>query len=207
MTALHIGYKHEVIRKLIHLSSLWIPFAYYFLDKTTMMFVIGFITIIVVWCDVLKYKSHPLRNLVERFLVKIMRTHEQRSMLSGASYVMIASTITIVLFSKIIASVAITVLIISDTVAALVGRRYGRIKIVDKTLEGCMAFFISGIWVVLFFGYLYTPLANFYIVGALAVLVGSIVELYSAKFNVDDNLSIPLSVASSLTLFSFFLSW
>ncbi|MEJ2615817.1 MAG: dolichol kinase, partial [Ignavibacteriaceae bacterium] len=90
------------------------------------------------------------------------------------------------------------ILIISDSVAALIGRKYGRHKFLSKSLEGTLAFFVSAIIVVLF-----TPkvegVFSEYLIGIIAAAIGAIVENISFGF-ADDNLSIPISIGLSMWL-------
>ncbi|MFZ1518506.1 MAG: dolichol kinase, partial [Ignavibacteriaceae bacterium] len=102
------------------------------------------------------------------------------------------------IFPKVIFVTAFSILIISDTMAALIGRKFGKIKFLRKSFEGTLSFFISASIVVLF-----TPkvdnLLLEYIIGIVAAFVGAIVENISYGF-ADDNLSIPVSVGLTMWL-------
>jgi len=95
------------------------------------------------------------------------------------------------LFPKIITVNAFAVLIISDSTAALFGRRFGRRKFLQKSLAGAVAFFCSAVIVVLV-----TPkiegIALEYLIGIIGAAVGAVIESASTKF--DDNISIPLGI-------------
>ena len=86
---------------------------------------------------------------------------------------------------------AFTILIVSDTFAALIGRKFGRKKFMRKSVEGSTAFFIFALFVIAF-----TPKVEYsmteYLIGIIAAIVGTVVE--ASSWNIDDNLSIPLSV-------------
>ena len=101
------------------------------------------------------------------------------------------------MWNRPVASLGIAVLGFADPAAAIIGRRYGRIKLVNgRTLEGTATFVAVGTlvavpWLALVWGMdpgLALKLGFF---GALA---GGVAELFSRR--VDDNLSIP--VAASL---------
>jgi dolichol kinase len=124
----------------------------------------------------------------------MLRKHEtdhSSKRLNGATNVLIAATICVIVFPKLIVLTAFPILIISDSVAALIGRRFGRRRFLQKSFEGSMAFFVFALIVIYF-----TPKAEYaageYLIGAAAALVGTVVEAGSWK--IDDNLSIPLSV-------------
>ena len=78
----------------------------------------------------------------------------------------------------------ILILSVGDSFSNLVGRRFGRIKILDKSLEGTLGFFFSS-WLV----------ASVFIDPAHALImafVSSVIELFSFW---DDNVTIPLGLS------------
>ena len=100
-----------------------------------------------------------------------------------------------------IASTAIIVLGFADPAAALIGRRFGTVKLLHgRSLEGTTAFVLVGTLV----AYLWLHLAHGFgpeLAVAWAIggtLPGALAELLSRR--IDDNLSIPLSVAAGLLL-------
>jgi dolichol kinase len=81
----------------------------------------------------------------------MLRKHEMKKkklLLTGASWVLISAVLTVLIFPKVIAVIAFIILIISDISAALVGRKWGRTKLGKKSLEGTLAFIVSGLLVV-----------------------------------------------------------
>ena len=101
--------------------------------------------------------------------------------------------IGIFLFPRIIAITAFSILIISDTVAALVGRRLGRHPFLAKTREGAAGFLVSALLVVLLAPKAGPGVAE-YLIGAAGAVTGTVVE--SLPVRIDDNLSIPLSIGA-----------
>jgi len=138
--------------------------------------------------------------LINRFFnwafSSILREHErdiERKLLSGGSYVLISACLCILIFPKIIAITAFTILIISDTASALIGRRFGKNHFLDKSLEGTLAFIISA-WVVV----IIAPKVNNnwieYLLGFVGAVIGGIIEAMSVRLRVDDNFSVPLAI-------------
>lgn len=192
--AADIDYKAEVVRKGIHLSSLSIPIIYYFIDRDTALTILLPVTFAFLFVDLLRYYHTPTANLFYKVFRFMLRKHEQDDTvkrLNGATNVLIAATLCVIVFPKLIVLSAFSILIISDSTAALIGRRYGKRKFFQKSLEGSLAFFIFAVLVV---GVtpkaLYVPME--YVIGIVAALVGTVVEAGSLK--IDDNLAIPLSV-------------
>lgn len=199
----------EKKRKSLHLSSLWIPFLYFFpaVSQEKMLILMGIATVIVVVIDIGRHFSPYLGNLFHILFGDMLREHEKkqpRIRLTGASYMMIASVLMVALFSKLIVVTALAVLMVSDSVAALVGKRFGRTPLLGKSLQGTIAFIISGWGVVVLIGLMFEraidyatlfPItSSYYITAALAVCIGAAAELLSSKWRIDDNLSVPLSM-------------
>jgi len=202
-----INFKGELLRKTIHLFSLSIPIIYSFISKTTALSILIPLTIISVSIDFGRYYIKKLNDIVQKIFGYILREHEndfKKKNLNGASYVLIAATITLWIFPKIFFITAFTTLIISDTAAALIGRKFGKHKFLSKSLEGTLAFFVFGC-IVVFFTPKIANLPEEYLIGFAAIAVGAIIENISYGW-ADDNLTIPLSIGFTLWgLYSYFL--
>jgi dolichol kinase len=123
-----------------------------------------------------------------------LRKHEhdeKAKRLSGATHVLISASICVLIFPKLITITAFAILIISDSAAALIGRRFGSRKFLNKSLEGSSAFFLSALIVIAVTPKISTG-AGEYLIAAVAAAIGTVVEALSVK--IDDNLSIPISV-------------
>ncbi|MFZ4619663.1 MAG: diacylglycerol/polyprenol kinase family protein [Bacteroidota bacterium] len=196
INAANIDYKAEIARKAIHFCSLSIPVIYYFIERDLALMILVPVTLSFLTVDLLRYYHGPTSELFYKIFSFMLRKHEQdpnSKRLNGATNVLIAASICVIVFPKLIVLTAFPILIVSDSVAALFGRRYGKRKFLQKSLEGSIAFFASALLVVYF-----TPKVDYsiteYAIGALAALVGTVVEAGSWK--IDDNLSIPLSVGA-----------
>ena len=194
------SYGTEMIRKGIHLLSLLIPVVYYFIPKQTALAILIPLTLAFGLSDIGRLFVPAIGRIYNTYFGFLLRSHEQNERgrrLNGATYVLFASTILVLFFPKVIALTAIAVLIISDTSAALIGRRYGRHRFMSKSLEGAGAFFLSALLVVAIAPKVeYVPAE--YLIGGAAALVGAVVE--SSAIGLDDNLSIPLTVGGAMWL-------
>ena len=193
-----IEYKNEVVRKAIHIFSLSIPTIYFFISKQFAIYLLVPITAAFISVDIARYYIPPIAQWFYHWFGWLLRRHETnvtKKRLNGASNVLISSLLSVLLFPKIIAINAITILIISDTTSALVGRQFGRHRFLAKSLEGSLAFFISAVLVVLIAPKI-DRLPMEYIIGFIAAAIGTVVEALPIK--IDDNLSIPLAVGFSL---------
>ena len=190
-----IQYKDELFRKLIHLTSLSIPIVSYFIPTETAAIILGILAALALIIDLGRYLHPEIGKIFYKYFGFLLREHEldhKKKNLNGATYVLISALISVLIFPKVIFISAFSILIISDSLAALIGRKFGKRKFLSKSLEGTLTFFVSACIVILF-----TPkVGGFfeeYLIGFIAAFVGAIVENVSFKL-VDDNLSIPLSV-------------
>ena len=185
---------HEYQRKAIHLFNLIIPFGYWFLipDQNQFKIIIITFTTLFILADFFITKSKLIKKLFKMFFDKMLREHELKGQFTGATWVMISASVTILFFSKNIAIISLIFMSIGDTVAALIGRKFGKLKIHDKSLEG----FLGGLIVCLVAAYYYDPLP-FYIsgVGALTAMLFETLPL-----PLDDNFRIPIGSAIIMTI-------
>lgn len=199
------AYHIEFIRKGIHLCSLSIPIIYFFITRDLALKIIIPITLAFLIVDIARYYHSSIQKWYYKSFGFLLRSHESdkvRKRLTGATYVLIAATICIIVFPKIITVTCFSVLIIADLTAALIGRQFGRRQLFNKTLEGSLAFFTSGIIVIIVAPKIEYIIGE-YLIGIFAVAVGTIIEMLPIK--IDDNLSIPISVGATLwALYYFF---
>ncbi|MDI6780005.1 MAG: dolichol kinase [Bacteroidota bacterium] len=188
------NYKIEFFRKGIHFCSLSIPVVYFFIDKATALAILIPVTMLFLVSDLMRYYNKKAATLYYKYFGWLLRNHERdekTKRLTGASNILISAIICVLIFPKIITVMAFAVLIISDSTAALIGRRFGQTKFFKKSLEGAVGFFISAVIVVLL-----TPKVQYhiteYFIGVAGVAVAAIVE--STIISIDDNITVPISI-------------
>ena len=195
------SFKKELARKLIHLSSLWIPALIYFVQPSISIIVFSAIFVGDVILEYGNYKKWRwARRTFGLLFFKTLRNKERirtKFQVSGSMYVLAAAIICTLLFSKPIAAIALTVMLISDTCAALFGKAFGTRKLYkSKSLEGTVAFFLSALLI----NMLYEPVFHFTYAGVIACAAATLAEMFEDKLEIDDNLSIPLFVGIILSL-------
>ena len=192
MSLQNFSYQREVLRKLIHLSSSFFPFMLLYLGKDICLPIFSSITILFLLADYMRIKNLKFKAIYNIFFKIVTRPIEERR-LTGATHVFLSILIITILFDVKIACASLLIMSFSDSIGALIGRYFGKFKILDKSLEGSISFFIVSVLVLLLF--------DFSIDKILYVsLVCTIVELLSNKIKVDDNFSVPLSAAVLLTI-------
>ena len=197
-----INYSDELVRKLIHLCSLSIPIIYYFIARDTAILILSILTFIALIIDIGRYFFPSFGNFFYKIFGFLLRKHEvdhRKKNLNGATYVLMSALICVIILPKVIFITAFSILIISDSLAALIGRRYGKRKFLSKSFEGTLTFFISASIVVLLTPKVENEILMQYLIGFIAAFVGAIVENISFGF-ADDNLSIPISIGLTMWL-------
>jgi len=196
-----IQYRDEFIRKMIHLCSLSFPIIYYFISRHNAILILSGLTLFSFFVELLRYFSKKGGEIIYHAVGFLMREHEMDSKkknLSGATYVFISALLSVIIFPKVIFISAFSILIISDTFAALIGRRFGKHQFLAKSLEGTLAFFVSAVVVVFLTPkILYVPAE--YLFGIVAAALGAIAENISYGW-ADDNMTIPLTVGGVIWL-------
>lgn len=196
-----INYRDELLRKSIHLTSLSIPIVYYFITRDSALVILGIMTALALFLDLGRYLSQSIGKIFYNIFGFLLRKHEidhEKRNLNGATYVLLSAFICVLIFPKVIVITAFAILIISDTVAALIGRRYGKHRFLFKSLEGTLAFFISGIIVVLLSPKIEYRISE-YLIGMISTAFGAIIENVSFGL-ADDNLVIPISIGAAMWL-------
>lgn len=190
-----IDFRQELLRKGIHLCSLSMPIFYSFYGSRLTLYFIIPMTFISLFIDVFSRKGYFLHDHFNKFFGSMMREHEKgtRFNLNGASWVLLSACIVFLIFPKHVAISAFSILIISDTFAAIVGRAFGRIKFLQKSLEGSMAFILSAAAVVYYVYWFYGLDQKFLTDGLWAAIAAGFVEAISRELGLDDNIAIPMT--------------
>ncbi|MBN9399233.1 MAG: hypothetical protein J0I17_03555 ['Candidatus Kapabacteria' thiocyanatum] len=196
-----ITYGNELARKGIHITSLLIPIIYLQISRPAALWILVPMMVVAILIDMLMHYHEPTRALMLRLFGSLLRDHELRTdrlLLNGASWVLIAATLMVLLFPKVIAVTAFSILIISDTFAALVGRRFGTRPFLDKSVVGTMTFILTAIVVVGVYAAIYSLPWTYVASGAIGAVLGGVAEAGSIRLKLDDNISIPFSIAITM---------
>jgi len=178
--------RQELRRKSIHLiTNSLIPIIYLLsgIPQFWMSILLGLASVLWIIIDLGRTRNIWLSKIFRKFFNGMLRTHELDGKLTGASYVMIGSFITIALFPPKIAVLALLYASFGDSFAALIGKKFGKIRIWNKTIEGSMAGLVACILVSFFI-----PEVS-RIVKYSGAVAAMLIELLPIK--IDDNLRIP----------------
>jgi dolichol kinase len=176
--------KSEAPRKLIHLGSIVIPIGILYLPLEVTRLALLLVTVLFLVVDMIRLHDPRVRSYFAKFFGRLIRHHE-RSDLLAATYQMVSALLATYLFPREIAAASYIYLVVGDGIAALVGKAWGRVRVFDKTLEGCLAGFATS-WAAAVLLVRGIPPSDL----AIGALVAAVVELLPLP--IDDNFRIPL---------------
>ncbi|MDC0864472.1 SEC59/DGK1/VTE5 family protein [Rickettsiaceae bacterium] len=188
----------EIKRKAFHLCSIIFPIAYLFVSKFTMSSILLLLTCFTLYVDIYRHYDGNIKWVTNKFLGKFLRPEERRgkSSLTGCVYMGLGFLISCIFFSKGLAITSWLILIISDASASIIGIRYGLPLPNGKSYIGSIVFFVSAIFISIVTYFLIGYSTSFGII-IISSLLATIVEFFSKEINVNDNLLIPITYATS----------
>ena len=187
-----ISFSHELRRKTIHLTALLIPIGLWILPEYAALPILGFLAASCLTADLLRMSHSMVARLFLKIFGPLLRDHEKGKRLTGSTYLLIGSFLCAWGFGAEIAILALLYLIFGDTIAALVGRRWGRVHMGKKTLEGSASCLFVCVGIALISPSIPTQAA---LVGAL---IATLVEWL--PWAMDDNLTIPIIAGLAIKL-------
>lgn len=171
----------ELRRKLFHLFALllWLlPINFFPKPLTILLFLlvlfINLLTVMGLWKERLPFYY--------KLVYKLEREKNYSKPSIQALWANLGIFLSFLIFGKEASTVGVAVLAVGDAFAGMVGIRYGKRRIGNKSLEGAFAFFLS-VFFVLF------PFIGLWQAFVVALL-SSVAEIL--PFKLDDNLTIPL---------------
>jgi dolichol kinase len=149
--------------------------------------------------------SRRLDPRINTFLMKafgsVAHPHEAHRV-NSATWYATALVLLALTHSTVLCVAGVAVLGLGDPMAALIGRRFGRIRLINgRSLEGTLAFIVAATAATFALLMIFHPVMGLgvSVVLALAAAVfGAVAELVSLR--IDDNFSIPLSAAAGVGL-------
>lgn len=195
-----MAFIEEALRKTIHIGSIAFPIATVFIfycypenGKMYMVSGLALLAVLMVIIDLLKTRHRPFKNFFYTLFGKVLRDKEIEGGMTASTVLVAAAAVTIFIFREPVAVSALVFLSLGDSAAALIGKNYGRIKLIGKrTLEGSLASLctclIAGLvllWASPLLGWYLTPIAL--LAGSIAATLAELFEL-----PLDDNFRIPI---------------
>ncbi len=205
-----------IARKIVHLcTGLVILIVPFFILPLHAVFISLSMTIVVYFSS----RDSSVRQLKELYESIGEEAEEIIGRLQGPFHYSISITVLITIFAVFAPDkfyfpiCGILIMIISDTLASLIGKKYGKIKLAlaytgsQRTLEGSLTFFISA-FILCFSAFYFYGLSNpinqkiltlelVFVYSMITSLTGTLVELFSPS--VLDDLTVP--IASTMIIY------
>jgi phytol kinase len=171
----------ELQRKAVHATALLIVIGYYLLPKEVVLLIMTFFLILFLEIEFVRIDLKLKLPLFQG----LYRDKEEDT-LGGNVFFLIGAIVAVSVFSKEIAIAAILMTTFGDAAAALIGKRFGKIRISwckNKAIEGCAAEFIVDI----FIGFIFLNSWS-----VILVMAGTATVVETVVNKIDDNLIIPV---------------
>lgn len=183
----------EIQRKVFHLGGLIFPLIYLFVAKITMVAGLLIVTGMVLYLDLARHYNKTIGNFVEQLFGKYFRDKEKngKKTLSGSSYMAMGLLLSCLFFAKNLAITSWFILIISDCIAAIIGKIYGEPLFNGKSLAGSLTFLLSSFLISIISYFFIGYHTSFSIIIMVCILI-TLMEFFSSSI-IDDNFLIPLS--------------
>lgn len=189
-------------RSLFHvLNGLVVLAVIELMPKHLLMFPAGCAFLLVWGLEGTRRISPAWNARIMRLFGPVAHPYEQHTINSGTWYVSALFVLSL-MQAPLIAAVSVAILAVADPAAALIGRKYGSVPLVNgRSLQGTLAFMaVGGLVAAAVILTLHAELSfsRMLLVASVASVAGGIAELFSSR--IDDNLSIPLVSAGAAYL-------
>ncbi len=176
------------MRTLFHVAGLTVPNSYLLWQRSTALIVTLSLCFLIALADWMRITGRVESPFLRRHLKE-----EELARPTGSIFYMAGCLASILLYGKTEAVASIFVLALSDPLSSIVGRVWGKRRLIfGKSIEGTGAFLCSSLLLLACFPF--TPVA---VAGAACAATAT--ELLTGKV-VNDNLSIPVVTGLALTL-------
>lgn len=193
--------KEETIQRIKWSRFFARPFAvlliiiYFLTSRKSILLLSGSIALFFIALDLVRLSKKRVNETIMQSLSFLFKKKEERTF-SSMTHFMVAAFLSFTLFPREIACASVLFPIFGDMFAKLFGMEFGRVRILEKTLEGTLAYVTFSITA----GYIYHLFVGFpfyiIIVGALAAALAEI-----SPWKMDDNLSGALVSGTVMYLF------
>jgi dolichol kinase len=174
-------------------TGLVLAFFIFWMGKERGLILIGALFLLTILMEILRLKVAGVNRVLVTLVGPMLKSAEI-SHPTGVGYFLGGVLLCLLLFEFEVTLASIAILSVGDPTATMIGRRWGRIRICKKSLEGTIGFLASsmtagmvlqGFWPGL-------SMATF----SIGTVIGAMVELL--PLNIDDNLLLPLAAGLAM---------
>ena len=160
-------------------------------SKLWAIFILAAALVLMIAIDLVRYFSRRGKRLFWQHLGFLTSEKEKRGPTTSLFYA--ASLLLCVLIFPVYAAIGgVISLAAGDPIAAIIGRRYGKLRIGGKSIEGGLANAALAFCLIFIF-------VRSVHVAAAGALVGAIVEMFDIRY-LDDNITVPLAAGGAMVL-------
>ena len=174
-------------------TGLTLAFLVFLLGRKEGVFLIGSLFLVTILVEALRLTVPAINRVFVGLVGPMLKDLEVRRP-TGVGYFLGGTLTCLLLFDLEVTLASLVILSVGDPAAAVVGQRWGQIRIGEKTLEGMAGFFVgamvSGVILRGFWPGLSLP------VFAAGAFTGAVVECLPLK--IDDNLILPPAAALAM---------
>lgn len=154
----------------------------------------GIVGIAFIGGDILRQRKERINKLFTNIFKYLIRPQE-KNQLAATTYYVAGCFLSILLFSKIIASLSVLFLALGDSAAKISGKTFGRRKIGNKSLAGSIAIFL-----ICFISAIGIFKLNHYPHPFVLAIAGAGLATVAEFFPKIDNLTIPLFAGAAMSV-------
>lgn len=188
-----MSYIKEILRKGIHFGSIIIPVMAAYVPKMEMVLFLAALGLALILVDILKSRNSVFRRFFLELFGKVLRGKEHDGAMTASTVLVASAALTILLFRTEIAVASLVFLSVGDSMAALVGKKFGKTPLVSgRTLEGSLAALLSCLGASILI--LHLSASRGWVLTPTGLLAGAIAATIAELFEIplDDNLRIPV---------------
>jgi len=189
--ALRRGFAHIFVGLAIAVIALFLP-------RVLFLSLLGAAVFFFLLLEIIRFVSPKVNNWFYSFFNTVLRPSET-SHITGASYLLLASLFSFLVFARDIAVVSVCFLALGDSLATIIGEGSNRRKLFKKTLEGD----IVCLFACLIIGFIlhYVGLDISPVEVGFGAIIAAIAE--ALPLPVDDNVTIPIFAGLVMSLVRF----
>ncbi|MBU0530764.1 MAG: diacylglycerol/polyprenol kinase family protein [Candidatus Aenigmatarchaeota archaeon] len=204
--------RQEISRQIIHISGILFVILAHVVGEIIIAYFFMASIFLLLYSEYVRLEQRRINKVIDYMESKVRgiatgmeRKYVKRPFM-GAFWFYMGCGITFLIFPFNIATVACIILSISDALSTLVGIKFGKHKILkNKSVEGTLAFIISGVAVTIFLIDIWIAIPAV-LIGAAAEMIPDIKGLKKLKKNhiLDDNYLIP--ILSAIVMYILFFT-
>jgi len=177
----------EIFRKTIHLITSVIPLGYYLLipDRSLVLIILSICSGLSIALEISRNSILGVQIIFDKFFKSLLRENESKGRITGATWLLISSFITIALYPIEIAVPSLIFLTIGDAFAAIIGQTFPFGRINGKTLGGSLGGLVLSLLVII-------PTIQNINIGILILGGVSAMTVELLPIPINDNLTIPI---------------